>query len=155
MWSQPVPARWPGRPLSRHQNSGWCSAYCKPPQVGVGRRGRNFMKTSQSVETASPPRAVVPRIFNSEFRKRKYSCLTQRVKDLNFVKSMAEVKSKAWNLFVLVVSNFLGKKKSEDDVELVESVLSNLQKLGCNMNVKNHFLHSHLDRFPRNLGDFG
>ncbi|GFS86240.1 uncharacterized protein TNCV_661111 [Trichonephila clavipes] len=76
------------------------------------------------------------------------------VKDSNFVKSITEVESKAWNLFVLVMSNFLGKNRSFDHVELVESMLSNLKELGCNMSIKIHFLYSHLDRFPQNLGDF-
>lgn len=80
--------------------------------------------------------------------------IRQLVKDPNFVKSMTEVESKAWNSFVLVMSNFLGKNKSDDHVELVEYMLSNLQELGCNMSIKIHFLHSHLDRFPQNLGDF-
>ncbi|GFW62284.1 uncharacterized protein TNCV_912961 [Trichonephila clavipes] len=78
--------------------------------------------------------------------------IRQLVKDSNFVKSMTEVESKAWNSFVLVMSNFLGKKRSDDHVELVESMLS--KELGCNMSIKIHFLHSHLDRFPQNLGDF-
>ncbi|GFV38088.1 uncharacterized protein TNCV_4203981 [Trichonephila clavipes] len=47
-----------------------------------------------------------------------------------------------------------GKKRSDDHVELVESMLSNLRELGCNMSIKIHFLHSHLDLFPQNLGDF-
>ncbi|GFU97438.1 uncharacterized protein TNCV_1912931 [Trichonephila clavipes] len=80
--------------------------------------------------------------------------IRQFVKDSNFVKSMTEVESKAWNSFVLIMSNFLGKKRSDDHVELVESMLSNLKELGCNMSIKIHFLHSHLDRFPQNLGDF-
>ncbi|GFY31403.1 uncharacterized protein TNCV_4989621 [Trichonephila clavipes] len=52
------------------------------------------------------------------------------------------------------MSNFLGKKRSDDPVVLVESMLSSLKELGCNMSIKIHFLHSHLDRFPQNLGDF-
>ncbi|GFV22118.1 uncharacterized protein TNCV_5006011 [Trichonephila clavipes] len=68
---------------------------------------------------------------------------------------MTEIEFKAWNSFVLVMSNFLGKKRSDDHhVELVESMLSNLKELGCNMSIKIHFLHSYLDRFLQNLGDF-
>ncbi|GFU38630.1 uncharacterized protein TNCV_1495621 [Trichonephila clavipes] len=80
--------------------------------------------------------------------------IRQLVKDFNFVKSMTEVESKAWNSFVLIMSNFPGKKRSDDHMELVEFMLSNLKELGCNMSIKIHFLHSHLDRFPQNLGDF-
>ena len=52
------------------------------------------------------------------------------------------------------MSNFLGNKKSDYYVELIECTLSNLQELGCNMSIKIHFLHSHLDQFPQNLGNF-
>ena len=31
-------------------------------------------------------------------------------------------------------------------------MLDNFQKLGCQMSIKVHFLHSHLDFFPLNLG---
>ncbi|GFY18903.1 uncharacterized protein TNCV_3875911 [Trichonephila clavipes] len=80
--------------------------------------------------------------------------VTTFVKDSNFVKSITKVESQAWNSFVFHMSNFLGKKRSDDHVELVESMLSNLKVLGCNMSIKIHFLHSHLDRFLQNLGDF-
>ena len=33
-------------------------------------------------------------------------------------------------------------------------MISDFQKLQCNMNLKLHFLHLHLDKFPENLGDF-
>ncbi|GBP86308.1 hypothetical protein EVAR_62322_1 [Eumeta japonica] len=52
------------------------------------------------------------------------------------------------------MTNFLGKKKSDDHIELVESMISNLQELRCSMGIKIYFLHSYLDRFPQNLGDF-
>jgi len=32
-------------------------------------------------------------------------------------------------------------------------MLINFKNLGCLMNLKVHFLHSHLDYFPKNLGD--
>ena len=51
-----------------------------------------------------------------------------------------------------VVSNFSGNHKAENYCELVEQVLSFFKALGCNMNVKVHFLHSHLSYFPENLG---
>jgi hypothetical protein len=34
----------------------------------------------------------------------------------------------------------------------VEDLLVAYQKLGCNMSLKIHFLHSHLDFFPKNCG---
>jgi len=32
-------------------------------------------------------------------------------------------------------------------------MLKNFKDLGCNMSIKVHYLHSHLDRFPKNLGN--
>jgi len=36
---------------------------------------------------------------------------------------------------------------------VVAKLLSTLQDMGANMSIKVHFLFSHLDRFPENLGD--
>jgi len=33
-------------------------------------------------------------------------------------------------------------------------MVNNFGKLGCLINLKLHFLHSHLDYFPENLGDY-
>ncbi|UYV63750.1 hypothetical protein LAZ67_2005492 [Cordylochernes scorpioides] len=56
--------------------------------------------------------------------------------DGNFQNSLNEVEAAAWNSFRNVCKNFLGSVKA----------------LGCNMSLKIHFLHSHLDFFPDNLG---
>ena len=52
----------------------------------------------------------------------------------------------AWLSFVAVIKTFLGNKKA-DNYEVL-----GFQKLGCNMSVKVHFLNSHIDQFPENLG---
>ncbi|UYV69337.1 hypothetical protein LAZ67_6003267 [Cordylochernes scorpioides] len=56
--------------------------------------------------------------------------------DGNFQNSLNEVEAAAWNSFRNVCKNFLGSVKA----------------LGCNMSLKIHLLHSHLDFFPVNLG---
>ena len=66
---------------------------------------------------------------------------------------MNEIEDSAWNSFVKVVQNFLGNNKADNYEELVTSMLNNLRKLGANMSIKVHYLHSHLDRFPEFLGD--
>ena len=58
----------------------------------------------------------------------------------------------AWQAFVLVVQNFLGNFKAENYVELVDNMLKAYKIIGCRMSLKMHFLHSHLDFFPPNLG---
>lgn len=66
---------------------------------------------------------------------------------------MNEAERKAWLSFVEVVRNFLGNRKAENYVQLVNEMLNNFRNLGCNMSIKVHYLHSHLDRFPENVGD--
>jgi len=58
-----------------------------------------------------------------------------------------------WVAFKEVVYNFLGNHKAESYVQNVRSMLDKYKALGCNMSLKLHFLHSHLDHFPENLGD--
>jgi hypothetical protein len=79
--------------------------------------------------------------------------IIQLTNDPHFVTSMNEIKTCACSLFVLVVKNFLGNKKADNYTQLVEDMLFRFNRLGCNMSVKVHYLHSHLDRFPENLGD--
>ena len=60
----------------------------------------------------------------------------------------------AWKAFTDVVKNSLENIKFPDFCKLAESLLQAFYDLHCNMSVKVHFLHSHLDYFPKNLGAF-
>lgn len=79
--------------------------------------------------------------------------IRQFINDPAFKDSMTEAELSAWTSFVLVIKNFLGNHKADNYVELVNNMLNNFRALGCNMSIKVHYLHSHLDRFPENLGD--
>jgi hypothetical protein len=79
--------------------------------------------------------------------------IRQLINDPHFIASMNEIESCAWSSFVLVAKNVLGNKKADNYTQLVEDMLFHLNRLGCNMSVKFHYLYSHLDCFPRNLGD--
>ncbi|GBP13914.1 hypothetical protein EVAR_10482_1 [Eumeta japonica] len=79
--------------------------------------------------------------------------IRQLTNDTQLRNSMTELELKAWTAFVSVMQNFLGYKKSENYIELVENLLLQLKNMAYNMSIKLHFLHSHLDRFPENLGD--
>ena len=74
------------------------------------------------------------------------------INDDQFLNSMNPVESNVWSSFVLVVKNFLGTHKAENYVELVERMLESFKQLKAYMSIKVHFLFSHLDRFPSNLG---
>ncbi|UYV80915.1 hypothetical protein LAZ67_19002172 [Cordylochernes scorpioides] len=72
--------------------------------------------------------------------------------DGNFQNSLNEVEAAAWNSFRNVCKNFLGSVKVENYRDIVNDLLLSYKALGCNMSLKIHFLHSHLDFFPDNLG---
>ena len=59
----------------------------------------------------------------------------------------------AFAAFTNVVKFFLGKTKAPNYKEFVKTLLTSLHQLSANMSIKLHFLHSHLSRFPENLGD--
>jgi len=75
------------------------------------------------------------------------------LKDRNFVSKMNAVEARTWKAFADVVKNFLGNKKSEKYENIVEELLLSFQALECRMSIKVHYLHSHLEKFPENLGD--
>jgi len=75
-------------------------------------------------------------------------------RDEEFVKSINDIEKAAWLSFKDVATKFLGNNKDENYRSIVENMVENFKNLGCLMNFKLHFLDSHLDNFPQNLGDF-
>ena len=78
--------------------------------------------------------------------------IRQLLNDPGFISTMQSAELDAWNAFAVVVTNFLGNTKAENYRLLVGNLLQVFQMLGCNMTVKVHFSHSHVDYFPDNLG---
>lgn len=71
--------------------------------------------------------------------------------DENFSKKLNEIENRAWNSFISLCQNFLGNKKSPNYVEVVNEFLESYAEMGCRMSIKIHFLHGHLDFFPKTL----
>lgn len=78
--------------------------------------------------------------------------IRQLFKDNSFQATLNEKEIRAWNAFKAVCFNFLGNEKSPKYVEMVEELIASYAALGCNMSLKLHFMHSHLDFFPENMG---
>ncbi|GBM80171.1 hypothetical protein AVEN_164847-1 [Araneus ventricosus] len=74
------------------------------------------------------------------------------MKDENFETKMDTNERKVWESFKLVITSFLGNKKDPNYKSIVEEMIKNFKILGCSMSLKVHFLDSHLDYFPENLG---
>ena len=72
--------------------------------------------------------------------------------DIQFDSIITGNEKAAWEAFRQVATKFLGNDRADNYKDLVENLLSAYQTLGCNMSLKIHFLHSHLDFFPKNCG---
>lgn len=75
-------------------------------------------------------------------------------RDAKFISTMNSLERAAWLSFRDVSQQFLGNNKSPEYKNIVAKMVKNFEKLGCLMNLKIHFLHAHLDKFPDNLGHF-
>jgi len=64
---------------------------------------------------------------------------------------MFEKRKGLWNDLIDVVKNILGTRASDNCVHLVERMADSFRKMGCNMAVKLHLLHSHLEFFVSNM----
>ncbi|XP_036332303.1 uncharacterized protein LOC118743646 [Rhagoletis pomonella] len=73
--------------------------------------------------------------------------------DKEFTKCLTPDEAAAWASFQNIVHHFLGNHKSPNFEEIIGDMLENYRKIGARMSLKMHFLHSHLDFFPENLGD--
>jgi hypothetical protein len=73
-------------------------------------------------------------------------------KGKDFENSMNVVERNAWTAFKNVIEKLLGNHKDGDYENIVRIMFKNFHILGCNMSLKVHFLFSHLNLFPKNLG---
>ncbi|GBM92998.1 hypothetical protein AVEN_161839-1 [Araneus ventricosus] len=74
------------------------------------------------------------------------------MKDENFETKMETNERKVWESFKLVITSFFGNKKDPNYKSIVEEMIKNFKILGCSRSLTVHFLDSHLDYFPENLG---
>lgn len=78
--------------------------------------------------------------------------IRELMKDTQFEIQLNMEEAAAWQSFKKVVTNFLGNFRSDNYRELISEMIENYKIMGCKMSLKIHFLHSHLDFFPENLG---
>lgn len=78
--------------------------------------------------------------------------IKQLISDTGFKSMLSKKEQIAWESFVGLTQNFLGNHKSPNYQDLVKNFLESFQAIGSNMSIKIHYLDSHLDFFPENLG---
>jgi len=70
-----------------------------------------------------------------------------------FNEDLNETERNAWLPFKRVCKYFLGNQRAANYQDVVQDLLTSYKAKGCNMSLKIHFLESHLDIFPENLGE--
>ena len=73
--------------------------------------------------------------------------------DERFGENLNPIEKEARNQFRLVVKFFFGGNRSSSCDSIVQEFLSGYKTLGAKISLKIHFLHSHLDFFPANMGE--
>lgn len=67
---------------------------------------------------------------------------------------MSKCEGKAWKSFVDDCKKILGNNNDPNNKKIVDDIMANYETIGCVMSLKIHFLHSHLQNFPENLGQY-
>jgi len=75
------------------------------------------------------------------------------MQDKQFDEDLNETERNAWLSFKRICKDFLGNHKAANYQDVVQDLLTLYKAIGCNMSLKIHFLESHLDFFPENLGE--
>ena len=74
------------------------------------------------------------------------------LKDIDFEELLNLKELRAWEAFKSVCSGFLGNTRVPDYQACIEKLLKSYEDMRCRMSLKIHFLHSHFNFFPPNLG---
>lgn len=71
-----------------------------------------------------------------------------------FKNHLNDDQKEAWSSFEALVNNFLGNYRSPNYLQTIMDLLKNYEKIGAHLTLKLHFLKSHADFFPDNMGAF-
>lgn len=117
---------------------------------------KNFVKAMNRESVAFQYiREKFPKVSDAKIKEGVFNGpqIREIMKDKHFESLLEGNEKVAWFAFKEVVLNFLGNRRSGNYEELVQNLLVAYKNMGCNMSLKIHFLHSHLDFFPENCGD--
>lgn len=129
--------------------------YLPPLHIKLGLM-KNFVKAmNKSGDGFQYLQKKFPRISDAKIKEGIFvgPQIRELFNDEQFEENLNLVELRAWDAFKDVTKHFLGNEKSHDYAQRVDILLQSYKSLGCNMSLKMHFLHSHLDTFPANLGD--
>jgi len=76
---------------------------------------------------------------------------SELMQNKEFDKDLNETERNAWLSFKRICKDFLGNHKAAKCQDVVQDLLTSCKAMGCNMNLKIHFLDSHLGFFSQKI----
>jgi hypothetical protein len=116
---------------------------------------KNFVKAVNQEEAAlTYLREMFPILSEAKLKEDIFTGpqIRDLIKDKYFDKFLQDEEKAAWDSFKFVAKGCLGNRRAQNYEELVDNLLQSYQKLGCNISLKIHFFHSHLNFFPESCG---
>ena len=100
-------------------------------------------------------RNTFPNVSDAKIREGIFigTQIRELMQDKQFDEDLNETERNAWLSFKRICKEFLGNHKAANHQDVVQDLLTSYKAMGCNMSLKIHFLESHLEFFPENLGE--
>lgn len=117
---------------------------------------KNFVKSlDQNGAAFNYLKRIFPKISCAKIKEGIFvgPQIRKLLKDDGFSRVMLTYERAAWDSFKMMTIGFLGNTRFDNYKGIIEDLLQNYRNMGANMSLKIHFLHSHLDFFPTNLGE--
>ncbi|ESN93095.1 hypothetical protein HELRODRAFT_165255 [Helobdella robusta] len=152
---------WPARNLNKDEKKVVAEPLIDPKDVLLPplhiKLGlmKNFVKSMNKEEQAFKYlRNKFPKLSDAKVKEGIFvgPQIRELVKDPAFDEVLKGQEKEAWESLKGVICGFLGNRRDDNYIQLVTVLLQKYHQLGCNMSLKIHFLHSHLDFFPPSCG---
>jgi len=79
--------------------------------------------------------------------------IRELMQNKQFDEDLNETERNSWSSFKRICKDFLKNHKAANYQDVVQDLLTSHKAMGCSMSLKIHFLESHLNFFPENLGE--
>ncbi|GBM84783.1 hypothetical protein AVEN_121909-1 [Araneus ventricosus] len=98
----------------------------------------------------------VPKLSEAKLKEGVFTVpnIRKLLSDSLFSETMGDKEKEVWDSFKDVVHRFLENTKDPLFKTIAQRMLTAYEAQGCKMSLKVHFLHSHIDCFPENLGAY-
>ncbi|GBN17920.1 hypothetical protein AVEN_222395-1 [Araneus ventricosus] len=125
-----------------------------PLHIKLGLMKQCFKSVPKDGECFRYLYSKFPKLSEAKSKERVFTVpnIRKLLSDSLFSETMGD--KEAWDSFKDIVHRFLENTKDPLYKTIAQRILAAYEAQGCKMNLKVHFLHSHIDRFKENLGTY-